>query len=387
MTAFLSKYFKGDKVIWTVIIALFLLSILTVYSATASYAFGKLQGDTTYYLYKQLRFLMLGLFVTYLFHRIPYEYFSRLSQMFIVLAVILLFATLVFGRSTNDASRWLHLPGGITFQTSDFAKVALLMYVARILSRHQRDKEDIKMAFKPIMVAVIIICGLILPENFSTSALLFGTCFILMFIGRVSGKYLWSLAGILGGLFIIFIIVVMNFSGGGRVSTWKNRVENFFNDESKANFQADQSKIAIVSGGILGKGPGKSTQRRILPHGDSDFIYAIVVEEYGLMIGGVGVVLAYLILLYRAGVIVRKSSGTFAAFLAAGLTLSLVIQAFTNMAVAVGLFPVTGQPLPLLSRGGTSIIFTSMALGMILSVSRATDEPTRVVSEDGTVQN
>jgi cell division protein FtsW len=297
----------------------------------------------------------------------------RISQLLLIISIPLLAYTLIKGTSLNEAARWLTLPGtGLSFQTSDLAKFALIMYIARFLAKNQGNIKDFKTGFRSIMIWIIIVCGLILPANLSTAVLLFVTSLILLFLGRVNFKYILYVIGIGIALLGIFIIVMVNLpdSKQGRVGTWKKRIESFIGGESEQNFQAEQSKIAIASGGLLGKGPGNSTQRNFLPHPYSDFIFAIIVEEYGVW-GPAIIIFLYLLLIYRAGVIVKKSSSAFAAFLSMGLVLSLVFQAFINMAVAVNLFPVTGQTLPLVSMGGTSIIFTGAAFGIILSVSQS----------------
>lgn len=364
------KYFKGDPTIWIVILILGIFSLLTVYSATGTLAYKKMGGNTFYYLLKHSFFLMGGIGFTWLIHTIHYKYYYTLSQILLILSIPLLLWTLARGASLNEASRWISVPViGLTFQTSDFAKFALIMYVARLLANKQDEIKDFKKAFWPVLWPVIAVCGLILPANFSTAAIVFATCVILMFIGRISLKYL-SIFGALGVTAIaIFIIVALNMPDSGRVGTWKRRIENYVSGDDKGNFQVNQAKIAIVTGGIIGKGPGNSLQRNFLPHPYSDFIYAIIIEEYGL-VGGIIVLMLYIILLVRAGKIVRKCERTFPAFLVIGITISLVFQALINMAVAVNLFPVTGQTLPLVSMGGTSILFTCIGLGIILSVSR-----------------
>ena len=269
----------------------------------------------------------------------------------------------------------------ITFQTSDLAKLALIMYVARLLAKKQEKIKDLKSAFVPIMIPILITCGLILPANFSTAAVLFATSVVLMFIGRVSLKYIAYLIAI-GIAFLLILVLIANYYPKllPRLDTWVTRVESFSKADSENNYQVEQAKIAIASGGTFGKMPGNSTQRNFLPSPFSDFIYAIIIEEYGL-IGGAFILLLYLILLFRGLQIVSKSPGTFGAFLAIGLSFSLVFQAFINMAVAVNLFPVTGQPLPLVSMGGTSIWFTSLAIGIILSVSKETEPDEEMIKE------
>ena len=367
----LSKYLKGDTVIWIVIFILSIFSMLAVYSSTGTLAYRKMGGNTTYYFLRHTSFLIAGLGITYIFHTISYKYYYLLSKLLLYITIPLLIFTLFKGISLNQASRWITLPGiGLSFQTSDLAKFALIIYIARLLSNKQEHIKDFKKAFKPIVLPIIVVCGLILPANFSTAAILFATSLILMFVGRVSLKYLFGIVGV-GLVFLgVFVLVALNSPDHGRVGTWKKRIESYVDkDNNNDNYQVNQSKIAIVTGGVFGKGPGHSTQRNFLPHPYSDFIYAIIIEEYGF-VGGFIVLLLYLILLYRAGVIVKKCERTFPAFLVIGLTFSIVFQAMINMAVAVNIFPVTGQTLPFVSMGGTSIIFTSIAMGIVLSVSR-----------------
>ena len=361
---------QGDRTIWVVVLLLSLVSLLAVYSSTGTLAYRYQSGNTEYYLIKHFTILVFGIVLMYLAHLVRYTYYSRISQLMLILAVPLLFVTLFTGE-VNEASRWLTLPViNISFQTSDFAKLALIMYLARLLAKKQDHIKELKGAFVPIVIPVVLTCGLILPANFSTAAVLFATCLVLMFIGRVNLKYIAYMVGIgVVGLLLLFMIAKVVPDVLPRMETWLSRVENFKDADSKENYQVEQAKIAIATGGILGKMPGNSIQRNVLPHPYSDFIFAIIVEEYGLA-GGFLLVLLYLILLYRGVRIAIKSQGSFGAFLAIGLCFSLVFQAFINMAVAVNLLPVTGQPLPLVSMGGTSLWFTSMAVGIILSVSK-----------------
>jgi cell division protein FtsW len=380
------KYFsniKGDRVIWSVVIILTVFSLLAVYSSTGTLAYRYQQGNTEYYLVKHFIILLFGLGLMYVTHLIKYTYFSRISQLAMFIAVPLLLFTLFTGTNVNEASRWLTLPViNLTFQSSDFAKLALIIYVARLLSKKQEQIKDFKSAFVPIMVPILIVCGLILPANFSTSAALFVTCMIMLFIGRVNMKYIFSLLGIAVVMLGIFVIIMMNSSNQGRLGTWKNRIENFKGGDKDENYQVEQAKIAIATGGVVGKFPGNSTQRNFLPHPYSDFIFAIIVEEYGL-IGALVIILMYLIVLFRGVKIVSQSPGTFGAFVTFGCCFSLVFQAFINIAVAVNILPVTGQPLPMVSMGGTSIWFTGIAIGIILSVSKesAKDEGLSAESE------
>ena len=375
MTETLKRYLKGDAVIWAVIVSLSLISLLAVYSSTGTLAYKYHDGNTAFYVMRHFTFQFIGLVIIFVTHLIPYKYYSRLSQLLLLLSIPLLALTLVFGRDINDASRWLTIPGlGFKFQTSDFAKLALMMYIARILSLRQEDIKDFKKAFLPIIIPVGMVCVLILPANLSTALMVFVVSVVLMYIGRISIKHL-SLLGLTGVVFLglfIWLAPMTKTKLGHRVETWKHRAENYAggtNDKEQSNFQAEQAKIAIATGGILGKGPGNSMQRNFLPHPYSDFIYAIIIEEYGLT-GGIVVLVLYLWILFRAGIMVRKSDRTFPAFLAIGLALMLSFQALINMAVAVNLFPVTGQTLPIVSMGGTSMLFSYFALGIILSVSR-----------------
>lgn len=384
MGGLLKKYIKGDRIIWLVIGLLSLVSLLAVYSSTGTLAYRYQGGNTAYYILKHSVILLFGLGIIFVTHSVPYKYYSRLSQIFLGVSIILLIITLFLGTSINQATRWLTLPGlGFTIQTSDFAKLSLIMYLARLLSQKQNEIKDLKLSFIPILWPVLLVCMLILPSNLSTALIILATSIILMFIGRVRTLYLVALIG--SGVFVfgIFIGVVLYSKSEGRIGTWKNRIETYIGGEGE-NYQLEQSKIAIATGGLIGKGPGNSTQRNFLPHPYSDFIYAIIIEEYGLW-GAVLIIAFYLWLLYRAGVIVRRSSRTFPAMLAIGLTISIVLQAMINMAVVVGLVPVTGQPLPLVSMGGSSLVFTSVALGIILSVSHGIEKIEEV--EEQQVEN
>ncbi len=370
----LQKYLGGDRVIWVVVLILSIYSLLSVYSSSGILVFRNPGTSPTHFIAKHTIFLIAGLIMIYIIHRIPYKYFSKLSQIFLIIAIPLLVVTLIFGEDINRASRWLEIPLiGMSFQPSDFAKLALIMYVARVLSQEQENIQDFYRAFLPIIIPVGVVCLLIMPENLSTSLILFATCVILMFTGRIRTRYLVVL--FLAGTLILgsYVTIVILTEKEGRVGTWENRVKSFF-DKDTGNYQVEQAKIAIASGGLFGKFPGNSTQRNFLPHPYSDFIYAVIIEEYGLLLGGIPILLLYLILLYRAGVMLRKSTRAFPAFLAVGLTVGLVLQAMIHMAVAVNLLPVTGQPLPMISMGGTSMMFTCISLGMILSVSKGLNE-------------
>ncbi|MBC8321663.1 MAG: FtsW/RodA/SpoVE family cell cycle protein [Bacteroidetes bacterium] len=366
---------KGDKVIWAVVFLLSIVSFLAVYSSTGTLAYRYQGGNTEYYMFKHGLILFFGLVLMYLAHRVKYTYYSRIFQIALYIAVPLLFITLFFGLNLNEAKRVLPLPFGLTFQTSDLAKITLIIYLARMLTKKQGEIHDFKSAFVPLMFPVLIVTGLILWDNFSTAALLFTTSLVLIFIGRVKFTYILGMLGI--GLVLLAIVITVLYNlpdrHQGRFGTWKNRITDYVDGTKGDNYQIEQAKIAIATGGIVGKMPGNSTQRNFLPQPYSDFIYAIIIEEYGL-VGGILIVLLYLILLFRAVKIISKAPGTFGSFLTIGVAFSLVFQAMINMGVSVGLLPVTGQPLPLVSMGGTSIWFTSLAIGIILSVSKELDK-------------
>ncbi len=376
-----AKDIKGDKVIWIIVVILCIFSLLAVYSSTGTLAIKKQHGNTEYYLFKHFMILFFGLGLMYAMHLIKYTYYSRISQIGLFLTFPLLLVTLISGTNLNEANRWLTVPiVNLTFQSSDVAKLFLIMYLARVLSKKQELVQDFRKGFLPVIIPVIAVTVLILPANFSTAAILFVTCIVLMFIGRLNLKYMISL-GLLGIIGIVMIFMLSKSFPGlfPRGTTWVARIDHFINKKEAdpdATYQVDQAKIAIVQGGILGKSPGKSTQRNFLPHPYSDFIFAIIIEEYGL-IGGTFVLLLYLILFFRVIRIATRSQGNFGSLLSIGIGFSLVFQALINMAVAVNLFPVTGQTLPMVSMGGTSIWFTCISLGIILSVSRTTEIETK----------
>lgn len=389
----LSQKTKGDKVIWTLVILLALISMLVVYSATGSLAYKKYQGNTEIYLFKQVAFIVMGMSVIYFAHMVNYTMWSRIAKILFLISIPLLVYTLFFGVSMNEGSRWIRLPIiNMTIQTSDLAKLGLFMYLARMMSKKQEIIKDFKKGFLPLIIPVLIVCLLIAPANLSTALLLGASCMLLFFIGRVNAKHL--ILTILIALIPIIILIVAAITSHNaiesdqvsevksstltrRVSTWVSRVEGFIygskvtNDEGA--YQVDQAKIAIAKGGILGVGPGNSTQRNFLPQAYNDFIYPIIIEEYG-MLGGVLIVFIYLVFLWRCIRIFKRCPYAFGAFLALGLSFTLVIQAVANMAVSVNLFPVTGVTLPLVSMGGSSFLFTCLAIGIILSVARNVEQ-------------
>ncbi len=382
---------KGDRAIWAIVVILTLASLLLVYSSTGSLAY-RMSKSTESYLFKQFAFIMLGIMVIYFAHRINYTIYSRVALILFLISVPLLIYTLLFGVQLNAGSRWIKLPViNMTFQTSDLAKLALFMYLSRQLSRKQAVIKDFKKGFLPIVVPVAIICLLIAPANLSTSILVAGTSFVLMFIGRVNTKHILLTMGVamIPVLFLVSIAVstydkdkgttkkLPAILSAGRIPTWISRIQTFVYSKKEDNneklYQINQAKIAIAKGGWLGQGPGNSTQRNFLPHSYSDFIYAIIIEEYGIF-GAAVICCIYLLFLYRCIRIYRKCPYAFGAFLALALSFTLVIQAIANMGVNVNLFPNTGVTLPLVSMGGSSFLFTCLSIGIILSVSRNVEQ-------------
>lgn len=362
--------------IWIIAMLLAAISLLSVYSSISSLAYKHYDGNTFYYLFRHGMMLALGLVIMYYTHRIRFKYFSRLSQLAIWISVILLVLTLIFGANINDASRWLRIPIiNQNVQPSDIAKIALIAFVARMLSMKQDNIRQFKEGVLPVLIPIGLICFLILPANFSTAVMLFSVCLVLMFVGGVALKHIGLVVGTGAACFALLLLVSSAVPELlPRAETWKNRIVNFQNSDDEANYQIDHAMMAIQAGGILPKGPGHGDSRNYLPHPYSDMIYAFIIEEYGAILGGLGVLLLYLILLYRAIRIAGKCDQLFGSLMVIGLTFSIVFQALINMSVAVKLIPVTGQPMPLVSMGGTSTWLTCLALGMILSVSRAVEE-------------
>ena len=379
---------RGDKVIWAIVIILTMISILVVYSSIGSLAY-RMNKSTESYLFRQVGYICLGVVIIYFAHRVNYTIYSKVASVLFLISIPLLIYTLKYGSNINEANRWIKLPViNLTFQTSDLAKLALFMYMSRLLSRRQSVIKDFKKGFLPLIAPVGIICILIAPANLSTALLIGGIGLMLMFIGRVSVKHLLLVVGV-ALIPLVFLVsvsshyydkeenvskdlpAVLSF---GRMPTWVKRVQNFmYADKEEASYQIQQAKIAIATGGIMGKGPGKSEQRNFLPHPYSDFIYAIIIEEYGL-VGGTVILLIYLLFLFRSIRLFRRCPYAFGAFLAVALSFTLVIQAMVNMAVNVNLFPTTGVTLPLISMGGSSLLFTCFSIGIILSVARNVEQ-------------
>lgn len=390
---------KGDKAIWGIAALLAVFSFIPIYSASSNLAYLYGNGDTFHYLFTHFIHIFLGFIILYAIHRIPYHYFRGLSILALPLVIGLLIYTLAQGTTIDgtDASRWITIPFiNQSFQTSTLASVVLMIYVARYLSKIQAKEVTFKKSILPLWLPVVTIIALILPANFSTAAMIFVMVLMLTFLGGYPLKYLLYIIGGSILVFGIFILVIKAFPGvmPNRLDTWNNRIENYMSgDNSTDNYQIEKSKIAIAHGGITGVGLGKSVQRNFLPQSSSDFIFAIIVEEMGL-IGGFAVMLAYLFILFRIMVISTKAESVFGKLLTIGVGLPIIFQALINMGVTVHLFPITGQTLPLVSDGGTSVWMTCAALGIVLSVSVKrekqkekeaenieTDNPLEVLSE------
>lgn len=374
----LLTYLQGDRVIWIACIFLSIFSILAVYSSISSLAYKYKEGDTFYYLLKHALMIFSGFGLMYIAHRIEFRFYARISQVLLWVAVFLLAITLVFGANINSASRWLTIPIiNQNFQTSDFAKIILVAYVARMLTIKREKLSSFREGVLPVLIPVGIVCGLILPANFSTAAVLFSTCLVIMFIGGVKVHHLLMVVGTGVGVFLILLLLAVKTPNLlPRLGTWKQRIESYRGGgDAEESYQVEHAMMAIHSGGILPKGPGTGDSRNYLPHPYSDMIYAFIIEEYGSILGGIGILLLYLIILYRALRIANSCEMRFGSLLVTGLGFQIVFQAMINMGVAVHVLPVTGQPLPLVSMGGTSVWFTSIAIGMILSVSRSVEMP------------
>ena len=373
-TGWLINTFRGDRSIWALVALFMFYSLLAVYSSSVNVAFTKYGGNTTYFLRTQFIMLAFGLIIIIITHHLPYRIYSSLAGLFLVVSIGLLILTLFVGVRINEATRWIVIPGtGFRLQTSDIAKVAVVIYLARALAQYQNELHSFRLASRYLMLPVAIVCGLILSENLSTALMIFGICLIILFIGRVPVRFLLAYIGMaVAGVVLFALILSAVTPDSSRVTIWKNRIEHFISGDTNADedYQSNQAKIAISTGGLIGKAPGKSTQRNMLPQSNSDFIFAIIIEEYGLLFGAIPLVLAYLILLFRGIAIARKCETAFPAFLVLGLVTMIVVQAMLNMFVAVGLLPVTGQTLPMISWGRTSVLVMSFSIGAVLSVSR-----------------
>jgi len=360
---------KGDSIIWSIVIVLSLISLIAIYSSTGSLAYRMTGGHPEVYLVKRFGILIIGFFIIFAAHSVNYKVYRRFATAMLIVSALLLLYTLFFGVTLNAGSRWIKIPGvGVTFQTSDLAKLSLFVYLSAQLSSMQNNRGDFKQVCLRIFLPCLVICGLIAMANLSTALIIAACCGMLFFIGRIQFSYLL----ILGGALVILLLGVYNFSN--RAATWKHRIEAFAaGADVEDGFQVKLGKVAIANGGVFGRGAGNSTQRNFLPHSYSDYIYSIIIEEYGL-IGGSFVLLLYLLFLWRSIVIFRRCPYAFGAFLAVGLSFTLVFQALINMGVNVNLLPVTGLTLPLISKGGSSVWFTCLTIGIILSVSRFVNE-------------
>lgn len=371
------KNIKGDAAIWAAVILLAVFSFMPVYSASTNlvYVVGS-ASSTLSILIKHGALLLMGFLILYTVHKIPYRYFSGGSVLMLPLVFLLLLYTLTQGSTIGgaNASRWIHIPFvGIGFQTSTLAGLVLMTYVARYLAKNKNKEIDFKESLWTLWSPVATILILILPANFSTTAIIFSMILVLVFLGGYPWKYILYIIGMGAVVLTLFVAVTIIFPDAmpNRVKTWKSRIENFSDKNAEEQYQVEKAKIAIATGGITGKGPGKSVEKNFLPQSSSDFIYAIIVEEYGLILGGIGVAIVYFFLLFRIMMVAKKAQTIFGTLLVLGVGLPIIFQALINMAVAVNLFPVTGQTLPLISSGGTSIWMTCFAIGMILSVSSA----------------
>ncbi|MBG0857884.1 MAG: FtsW/RodA/SpoVE family cell cycle protein [Bacteroidales bacterium] len=389
----LSRTFKGDRTIWALVVLFMIYSLLAVYSSSAGVAFIKHGGNTTYFLRSQFFMLVVSLGIIIVVHNLPYRIYSSLSGFLLVCSVILLIMTFLFGARINEATRFLRIPGtGFSIQTSDLAKVALVIYLARSLVKYHSELDSFVVVTRYFFIPVAVVCGLIMPENLSTAVLIFGTSLIIMFIGRIPFRFIIAFIGLAIAGAALLILLMMYVFKDPRAPVWLDRFKDFVSAkaDNEANYQSNQAKIAISTGGLFGKAPGRSTQRNMLPQSNSDFIFAIIIEEYGLILGAIPLVLAYMILLFRGITIVKKCDTAFPAFLVMGLIVMIVFQAFLNMVVAVGLFPVTGQTLPMISWGRTSVLVMSFSIGVILSVSRVVNArakkeelPEEAISDEG----
>jgi cell division protein FtsW len=374
------SHLKGDRVIWMVALFLCTISVLAVYSAVSSLVWKAEGGSSAGVLVKHVFMLGLGLACMYATHLLPLTVFSRIGQLMIWVVIPLLVFTLFFGSNINNADRWIRIPGiGVTFQTSDLAKLVLIIYVARQLTVKRQMLHDFKKGVLPIVLPIAAVCALVLPANFSTAALIGFVCFLMLVFGGVPWKHLFKLIG--AGVGIVVLIIAVGELGPEKIlprySTWKNRligkeVQAGAIDDSK--YQIELAQYAIYEGGIIPKGPGSGTSRNFLPHPYSDMIYAFIIEEYGSILGGALVMLMYVIFLFRVIRISIRSPKYFGGLTALGLGLVISIQAFINMGVAVNLFPTTGQPLPMVSMGGTSIVFVAIMFGVILSISKMSED-------------
>jgi cell division protein FtsW len=379
------QHIKGDKTIWALVAILALFSFMPVYSASANLV-SVVGGSTLGYLVKHVVLLIMGFAIIYAVHKIPYRYFSGGSVLLLPVVFFLLIYTLAQGTTIGGtyASRWISIPFiGVGFQTSTLAGLVLMVYTARYSAKNKDITIIFKESLLQLWLPVALILILILPANFSTTAIIFLMILVVTYVGGYPIKYIGYILGVGILILSLFVLTVKAFPDAmpNRVNTWGNRIENFYKSGGQESYQVEKAKIAIATGGPLGKGPGKSIQKNFLPQSSSDFIYAIIVEEYGL-VGAILIVFVYFLLLFRIFITVKKATTIFGTLLVIGVGLPIIFQAVINMAVATNLFPVTGQTLPLISSGGTSIWMTCFALGMILSVSASKEETEETILDD-----
>lgn len=377
MQEIIDKYLKGDRTIWAIVILLTLASTVIALSASSNMAYRLTEGNATPFWFKHVATLVLGFVIMIYLQHFKFKYFSRISQMGIWVAGILLLMTLLFGKNINSAQRWI-----MGFQPSDLAKIVLILYVARLLTLKQSKLSDFKEGVLPLIIPIAGICILILPADFSTAFMLGAACFILLFVGGVHIKHL---AAVIGGAVVLFMLLIMINKATGilpRAATWEKRMVSFFgfvdedveNAEDKLdNYQAMQAVTAVVNGGLVGKGPGRGNVKNDTYSAQSDFVFATIIEEFGSLIGGFILLILYLTFFFRSIRVALKAESSFGAYVAFGLSFLLVLQAMINMGVGVNLLPVTGQPLPLISMGGTSILFTCISIGILLNVSKSVE--------------
>ena len=380
----LFQHIQGDKTIWAIVAALAIFSFMPVYSASTNLVYVVGNGSTLGHLIKHMVLLLMGFGIIYGVHKIPYRYFSGGSVLMLPIVIVLLIFTLAQGTTIGgaNASRWIRI-GGIGFQTSTLAGLVLMVYVARYLAKNKEKQINFKESIWQLWLPVAAVLILILPANFSTTAMIFVMILMVAFIGGYPLKYIGFILGIGVLALSFFVLIAKAFPDAmpNRVQTWQNRIESFSDKDSKEAYQVEKAKIAIATGGPVGVGPGKSVQKNFLPQSSSDFIFAIIIEEYGLA-GGFLIVSIYFLLLFRIFVVIRKTTTIFGTLLVVGVGCPIIFQAAINMAVATNLFPVTGQTLPLISSGGTSIWMTCFALGMILSVSASKEETEEDILDD-----
>lgn len=368
----ISKYLKGDLALWGIIFLFALFSFLPVYSTSSNLVYVVGKGDTFGYFVRHAILILLGIFIIFVVHRFPYRFFLPISRLGIIISIILLITVLMKGTTIDgaNASRWLNI-FGISFQPSALAMIFLMMYTASYLADNYRSVIRFKHSFYIFWVPVLLIVGLVSVANLSTGVIMFAMVVMLTFIGKYPMKYLFNIFLISALSLAFFVLIVKAFPDAfpNRLDTWKGRIERFVSDKSEDNYQSERAMMAIASGGLTGKGAGKSVMRNFLPQSSSDFIYAIIIEEYGILFGGLGLIFLYIVMLLRTIAISKTSSTIFGKLLVLGIGFSVVFQAFVNMGVSVGLLPVTGQTLPFITTGGTSIWMTCLAMGIILSVS------------------